>query len=212
MAARNTRQPPADQFETPRGTGQTPPVSVRGEHAGGPSRRLWLWPAVLVFAVWFVLLVTLAVRTANPVTLNRLQIRQADLIVEATIEDLATGECRIVRSWPDAPQLGPVITVTGLGELSVRPGEAYLLPLNRNERGAGFHIAPTPPPLSKPLIYPADDESRRQLEEILDDAQTAEPKSGKPEADERADRTLEKSSLGMTRVPSRVSQSNGRRC
>jgi hypothetical protein len=170
VAARKTRQPPAGfeppRGETPRGEGETPPLRAK-ERPVGPARRLWLWPAVLVFAVWFAFLVTLAVLSANPVTLNRAQIRRADLVVEATVETPSTGEWRIVRSWPEAPQLGAVITIAGLGELGVRAGETYLLPLERHERGAGFRIAPTPPPLSRPLIYPADDESRRQLEEIL---------------------------------------------
>lgn len=175
MAARKTRQPLADQIETSRETGNTPPATVHEDDSCRPTRRLWLWPAVLLFGIWFTFLVTLAVRTANPVTLNRRQIREADLIVEATIENAATGECHIVRSWPEALQLGPVVTIVGLADLAVRTGTAYLLPLERNERGAGYRIAPTPPPLSKPLIYPADDESRRQLEDILGERETVEP-------------------------------------
>ena len=178
MAARKTRQPPAEfespQGETPRGVGETLPLPAEGQSIGR-ARRLWLWPAVILFAVWFAFLVTLAVGTANPVTLNRAQIRHADLVVEATVEKLATGECRVVRSWPEAPQLGPVITVAGLSELSVQAGETYLLPLERGPRGAGFRVAPTPPPLSAPLIYPADDDSRRQLEEILGEVVPVEP-------------------------------------
>lgn len=174
MAARKTRQPPADEIETPRDSAPTPRVTA-AEQTDRPSRRLWFWPAVLLFAAWLVFLVTLAMLTANPVTLNRAQLRRAELVVEATVENLATGECRIVRTWPQAPQLGPVITVAGLGELAARPGEAYLLPLDRNGQGAGFHIALTPPPLSKPLIYPAGDESRRQLEQILSEEHSADP-------------------------------------
>jgi hypothetical protein len=174
VAARKTRQPPADGYETPQGTGQTPPVPVRAEAAASPPRRLWLWPAVILFAVWFAFLLTLALFSANPVTLNRRQVREADLVVEATIESLATGECRIVRTWPEAPQLGPIITIAGLADLAVRAGETYLLPLERLPRGAGFRIALAPPPLSKPLIYPADDDSRRQLEEILGEQEPGE--------------------------------------
>jgi hypothetical protein len=177
VAARKTRQPPAEPFETPQGTGETPPVPVPAEHSAIPPRRLWLWPAVLLFAVWFAFLLTLALFSANPVTLNRRQIRQADLVVEARVENPATGECRIVRTWPEAPQLGPTITIAGLADLAVRPGETYLLPLERLPRGAGFRIAPTPPPLSKPLIYPAADDSRRQLAEILGEQETVEPAS-----------------------------------
>jgi len=151
---------------------------VEEEGTGFLAHRRWFWAAVLLFAVWFVFLATLALRTANPVTLNRAQIRNADLIVEASVEKLATGECRVVQSWPEAPQLGPVITVEGLADLSVRPGEAYLLPLQRSEQNGGFRIAPAPPGMSKPLIYPADDESRRQLEEILAAPEPVEPAAG----------------------------------
>lgn len=180
MAARKTRQPPADfvsrQVETSHDLSESSPLPGGGETVGS-ARGLWLWPAVLLFAVWFAFLVTLAVLSANPVTLNRAQIRRADVVVEATVEDPATGACRIERSWPEAPQLGAVIRIANLGELGVRTSETYLLPLERKERGPGFRIVPTPPPLSKPLIYPAGDESRRQLEEILSNPETVAPTS-----------------------------------
>jgi hypothetical protein len=175
VAARKIRLPPVEPPAVPQGTGEALSRPEPSHDSDGPSRRVWLWPAVLLFAVWCVFLVSLAVRTANPVTLNRAQIRQADLVVEATVDTLASGECRVVRTWPEASQLGPRIVVAGLADLGVRPGSAYLLPLQRNEQGTEFHIAPGPPPLSKPLIYPADDEARRQLVEILGESHTDTP-------------------------------------
>jgi hypothetical protein len=181
VAARKTPQPPADfepaRGETARGLDETVPLPAKRQ-TPDPAGGMWLFPAVILFAVWVAFLVTLAVLSSNPVTLNRAQIRRADLVVEATVQQLATGECRIERSWPDAPQLGPVITVADLEEAGAHAGQAYLLPLEREPRRAGFRIAPTPPPLSKPLIYPANVDSRHQLEEILAQPPTTAPASG----------------------------------
>lgn len=161
MAARKTRQPPAASSGDD-SAGAAPASQADSSEAV----RLRLLPAALLFGLWFVALVTLALQSADPVTLNRDQIRQADIVVEATIENIEAGRCRIEQTWPAGP-FDETITVGGLADLAVSAGQTWLLPLARQEHGNRFHIVKSSPPLSAPLIYPATDESRRQLAAIL---------------------------------------------
>ena len=127
-----------------------------------PSRMLI--PAI-TFATWMLALVGLTLTSANPITLNRLQILDADLIVEATLVDPRSGEFRIHDSWPKTV-VEQTVTVPEAMQASAEKGRSYLLPLNVVDDGS-FEVAPAPPPIDRPLIYPATTESRKQLIAIL---------------------------------------------
>jgi hypothetical protein len=165
VAARKTRQPP--QREADSSNSVTAPAE-NGVETGVPVplRTTRFWLALGCFAIWFVGLSLLALRTANPVTLNRRQILDADLIVEARVDNVAAGECHVTRVWPEA-LLGETIIIFGLSDLSVHAGATYLFPLRRDEGGAAYSVMPTPPPDTQILVYPANDEARQQLETIL---------------------------------------------
>jgi hypothetical protein len=130
----------------------------------GVSRRRLQIP-VLIFLVWGTVLVSLALWTANPVTLNPLQIRQADLIVEAAVADLREGRCRVVRTWPEG-FIPDTIRIAGLSKTGAVKGETYLMPLKRPPQADPYQIAPAGPEQLR-LIYPADEQTRAQLEQIL---------------------------------------------
>lgn len=124
--------------------------------------------AVALAGIWWAVLISLAAFTANPVTLNREQIRQADVIVSAKVTHVEKNEAVIEKVWHGAIETGEV-TIEGLSESGVRDGEAYLIPLKR--AGAGrLKIAHAPQVsvrLESALIYRRTDESIEQLESLL---------------------------------------------
>lgn len=163
MAARKTRQPPTREADDGFGL---PASSENRSGENTPKRRRRFWLALGLFTTWFVCLLVLALLTANPVTLNRRQILDADLVVEAQVKNIATGECRVISVRPDA-LLGEKIVVAGLSDLNIEPEKAYLFPLRRETGTGTYSVMPTPPPESQVLVYPASDEALLQLEQIL---------------------------------------------
>jgi hypothetical protein len=132
--------------------------------ARSPSRLRFAFVLLLALA-WLVFLVTLAVTTANPVTLNREQLSRADVIVTARIADLAGGRCDVERRWTPGPDLDS-IAVANVVQTRARSGILYILPLH--SRGDGrFEVVPAHLPDKAPLIYPATPDAFRQLESLL---------------------------------------------
>ena len=117
------------------------PAAVTGPTSGIDSpqgkRRLFLLAAG-VAAIWGASLLLLAVTTANPVTLNRAQVEQADDVVTATIEDPATGTIDVTKFWKQAGSLGR-LTVGALRGRWARSGAVVLIPLTRDAEN-GWHI------------------------------------------------------------------------
>lgn len=143
----------------------TPVLNV--DAAVRPDRRLWV--ALSVAGLWILLLVILTIFTANPITLNRIQIQESTLIVVGTV----TGKGTITRSdvgglaWPDQDE----IVVENLSQAKARVGQTYLFPLRQTGRqangdGAIFEVTPTLLPDHSPLIYPVEPETFAQLKEI----------------------------------------------
>jgi hypothetical protein len=139
------------------------PGSYQEPRRGRGARTVFV--PVLVFAAWLLALIGLTVATANPITLNRQQILDADLVIEASITNAATGECSIKKSWPERI-VDTTMTLPELRSMSLNEGQSYLLPLTVSDDG-GYRLARTPPPLSRPLIYAATADSRAQLAAIL---------------------------------------------
>lgn len=166
MSARKSRQSPAADplVETRPDVDETGAVN---EIVAGNSRGSRFRLAAGLFALWFALLAGLAFWTANPVTLNRQQLRHADIVVQATVDNITTGQCTIVQSWP-AGAAGEVVMVKGLDGIPIVIGESYVLALQRDPQGNGYTIVTTAPPESAQLVYPATDDSLRQVSEVLD--------------------------------------------
>ena len=90
---------------------------------------LALWAAV----VWWLTLGLLALLTANPVTLNYMQIRQADYVVTAKVVDLDTGSVDVQEEWKQDVTLGR-IKVENLHEVEAATDSTYLIPISRLDR------------------------------------------------------------------------------
>jgi hypothetical protein len=124
--------------------------------------------AVAVVAVWWAVLIVLVIFTANPVTLNRRQLRHSQPIVTAEVLDAAEGRVKVVRDFSGAGIKGE-IRVDGLPDLGVRDGKTYILPLSVAPRG-GWQITPVPDSSHRRLVYPATDDALKQLAEFAGDA------------------------------------------
>lgn len=116
----------------------------------------------------------LAMLTANPVTINRAQLLDSDLVVVGRVTRISAtgvGEVTIenVLRGVDVPE---TLRVAHLPEV-VRAGGRYLLPLRR--RGTRFEITPAPAHAEKTwLVYPAREDVLRVAETLLE-TRTARP-------------------------------------
>ncbi len=87
---------------------------------------LVIWAAVL----WWLTLGLLALLTANPVTLNYMQIRQADYVVTAKIADLDTASVDVEKEWKQDVILDR-IKIENLHEVEAATDSTYLIPISR---------------------------------------------------------------------------------
>lgn len=126
--------------------------------------------------LWIGFLVVLAIWYANPVTLNRRQVLDSDLVISGRVRDLAAGEVEVIKTYlGTAP--AALITVTNLNETGAQAGETYLLPLVQTATGQSveelaYKVTPTGLPHPQrpggglPLIYPQSSEVLQQLQEL----------------------------------------------
>lgn len=128
--------------------------------------------AAVLAILWGALLIGLVLFTANPVTLNQRQIAEADYVVTATVSDLGRGTAVVEKEWKHGTPLR-TITVENLDEVSARADREYIIPLTKTGRDR-YRVTQTTLPGQPPLIYPASEEAREQLERIL-----AEPRVAK---------------------------------
>jgi hypothetical protein len=126
-------------------------------------RRFFL--AAVVVAAWWAVLIALVIFTANPVTLNRRQLRSSSQIVTAEIVDAADGRVKVVKDWSGSGVTGE-LHVDGLRESGVRDEETYILPLSLTARG-GWQVTPAPEAPDRRLVYPATDDALQQLAEFV---------------------------------------------
>jgi hypothetical protein len=138
-------------------------VNAFANPARSPSR---LWAAALVFAGWLTALVVLVVTTANPVTLNRRQVLQSRVIVEAEVADASRETCSVQRSWPVGLGVGTDIRIEGLTSLHLQPETRYLIPLNTTDAGT-YRVTPVHDGSDDLRVYPASADAVTQLEQIL---------------------------------------------
>ena len=159
MSRPSNRQPDpaADDGQT-----TATPVDAEPELPTAASSGIWkpVCLAVFVLAVaWYVVLISLAAITGNPVTLNRIQLRESSLVVVGSVDENGTVSHILVFKGV-APE----------GEIVVAPfswpAGDYILPLRK--AGAGrLEVTPSELPDNPPLIYPANDQSVEQLQQIL---------------------------------------------
>ena len=130
-----------------------------------PSRVLLLFLFGIAGA-WWLALVVLAVTVANPVTLNRRQIDEADYIVTATASVDDVGVFTVVKEWKRDEPL-TAIEIENIDETNAAPGQMYLLPLSK-ARGDGYRVTETRLPGQVPLVYPATEATLEQLSQLLE--------------------------------------------
>lgn len=142
------------------------PATGHPPTAADTARFRWRFlMAVALTAVWWAALIALVVFTANPVTLNRRQLRSATQIVTAEVVDAAEGKVKVLKNWSGSDETGE-LHVEGLQELGVRDGKTYILPLTLTARG-GWQVTPAPDSPDRHPVYPATDAAVEQLAKIV---------------------------------------------
>jgi len=121
--------------------------------------------AMALAAVWMASLTILAATTANPIVVNSLQVARAEIVVSGTVSDVASERLRVQREWKQGKRLAE-ITVRGLSQLPVEPGNTYILPLSRVDADI-YQIVPLPVAAPGSPIYPLTAQTRCRLEQIL---------------------------------------------
>ena len=116
-----------------------------------------------IAVVWYGALVSLALLTSNPVTVNARQILSSQLVVVGTVSD--GGQVSVARTVAGTLPVKPLkIVIDGqppVGEL--------ILPLI--QEAGDFRVTPTLLPRNDRLVYPATERTLRQLDAILFEAQ-----------------------------------------
>ena len=127
------------------------------------TRRRFVLAASLV-CLWCIGLGALSLLTANPITLNRDQILGSVDVVTAVVEDPRSGQVRVEKSWKDIVH-DKHLTLSNLSQLQLTANERLLIPVIRVPRS--WQVAPSKLPHEPPLVYPATEESERQLRQLL---------------------------------------------
>ncbi len=129
-----------------------------------PYVQSWFALAASLVGLWVIGLGLLSYLTANPVTLNRDQILDATDVLTAVVEDVEVGRVRVEKSWKNAV-LDEQLTLINLRETKPASHHGLIIPVTLT--GNGWQITPSKLPREPPLIYPATEESERQLRHLL---------------------------------------------
>jgi len=147
----------------------SPPIPSEEPRSAAPSARATarrrLIAAGVLAALWVVALVILALLTANPVTLNREQILQSDLVVVGRFDSQNPSRLIVDESWNRESDLAE-IDVENHAATRARAGKSYIVPLTKTPAGR-FRVTESLLPNSAPLVYPATDEAFEQLRALL---------------------------------------------
>jgi hypothetical protein len=145
---------------------QAVPSQAKLEAPWRPPRGPLIFASALAIT-WCAILIAMAWLTADPITLNRDQILRADFVITGRVaSDPAAGEVSVLREW-HKNALSGTIHVENLGDVRVRTGQIYLMPLSH--AAAGYRITEARLANSALLVYPATEEAVGQLEQILPD-------------------------------------------
>jgi hypothetical protein len=122
--------------------------------------------AVLIAAFWWLFLGSMALFTANPVTLNREQIIRAEFVVTATAMDPVNGTVHIEKSWKSDGQVDSM-TLENLSQTGAKANVSYIIPVTESRKGR-YNVTTTRLLNNPPLIYPNTPEAVLQLQSILE--------------------------------------------
>ena len=133
-----------------------------------PHVRRWFFLAACLVVLWAIGLGVLSIVAANPVTLNRDQILESVDVLTAVVEDRDAGHVRVEKSWKDSLR-EEHLTLSELREMKLATNERLLIPVTRAPRSARhrWQITPSKLPHDRLLVYPATEESQRQLDHLL---------------------------------------------
>ncbi len=125
--------------------------------------RRWFVLAACLAGLWVLGLGVLSFLTANPVTLNRDQILEATDVVTAVVI-VAEYRVRIEKSWKDVVHEDE-LELVNLIETRSSFGDRLLIPVTSSRKG--WQVTLSKLPGEPPLVYPATEESERQLRQLL---------------------------------------------
>ena len=126
--------------------------------------RRWFVLAASLVGLWVLGLGVLSFLTANPVTLNRDQILEAADVLTAVVKDVDDGKVRVEKSWKDVIHEDE-FELFNLLRSHPSVGERLLIPVSSSRNG--WRVTLSKLPGEPPLVYPATDESERQLRHLL---------------------------------------------
>ena len=132
------------------------------------AAKKWLTITIVLAVIWWIALSLLTLLSANPTTVNRMQVVNSDLVVIAQVKDVKSGTVDVTQQWID-PNPQTTLVVSGLSEFDVKNGDTIVLPLTGGPDGTFFltrvqHTKPNPKGTT--YIYPATDEVLEQVEEF----------------------------------------------
>lgn len=116
--------------------------------------------------VWYVVLISLASTTANPITLNPAQITKAYAVVLADMSP--DGQATIKQSWKrELGETSIQLSDFKLPDGNPYPAGQYLIPLDKTAQG--FEITKSLVLKNAKLVYPSSPALIAALEELLAD-------------------------------------------
>lgn len=152
--------PPATDDQQGSPDSQEPPTAKM-------TTRLRLIGVVVV--LWGIIVAVMVLSAANPVALSRPQIAKADVIVTARRPDFRNSNLHVLQVWRGDLPAGDH-AVLNLGQLSMSdmpPGVDFIVPLTHERGGLAITTLPLQDPKKPPLVYPVNDLTTRQLQDLL---------------------------------------------
>ena len=146
------------------------PATSSCNKADAFSKRTWLLGAILMAIAWGVILTALARLYANPVTFNRRQLEQSDLIVGGSVKDIDSGQFAVEKSWisPDSAASVTIEDLESLPNKTLTNGMRLIVPVRRTANG-NFVVTSVKrrDGVVSQYIYPFTKAAESRLEEML---------------------------------------------
>ncbi len=143
-------------------------VDKQASPTASKKHALPFYLAILLGACWLVALAILSLFTANPVTLNRVQIMRADAVVAAEIVDtlgtIRVEEVLFTRQGVDV-ETKAIFKVLPPSP-HWQPHMQRILPILRDADG-NWRIAPAPLPKTVEIDYPDRPDVRVEVKKIV---------------------------------------------
>ncbi|HBN78294.1 MAG TPA: hypothetical protein DD473_21270 [Planctomycetaceae bacterium] len=143
-------------------------VETQATPTASKKHALPFYLAILLGICWLISLAILSLFTANPVTLNRVQIMRADAVIAAEIVDIQ-GTIRVdeVLFTRQGVDVEPETTFQVLPPSPHwQPQMQRILPILRDADG-NWRIAPAPLPKTVEIDYPDRPDVRAEVKEIV---------------------------------------------